>query len=259
MEFDRFLEHFEDGAGQKEQVGLVIYYFETEQAQDEVTQGDVKELIQRSRSSISSSSISTYFSRLRGSDWITDTENDGYRLTHFGEEEVETRLDDEALDNPRGEEDLFLDIDGFENGDDRYERLVADINEAYRYRLYDATMVLTRKFFEDMVFQILKTHYAGEDNEMFYDQENNRHYSFDDLLTNLREGVPTLRQYARELERSTVDDLRDLKEEGNSGAHAIRVDFTDEEIEDWSGDATRIAEILYEVLRGARIADEYDE
>ena len=258
MTLDRFLEHYDNNAGQKEQVGLVIFYLENEQGQDDVTQADVRDVIQRSRSSISPSSISTYFSRMRGSDWITDTENDGYRLTLFVEGEVEDRLDDEALNNPRDEEDQFLDIDRFENGDDRYERLVADINETYRYRLYDATMVLTRKFFEDMVFQILKTHYAGEDNEMFYNQENNRHYSFDDLLTNLREGVPTLRQYARELERSTVDDLRELKEEGNSGAHAVRVDFTDEEIEAWSGDATRIAEILYEVLRGARIADEYD-
>lgn len=259
MAFDRLLEYYDDDAGQKEQIGLVIYYLETEEEQDEVTQTEVREVIQRSRSSISSSSISTYFARLRGDNWITETENDGYRLTHSGENEVESRLDEDALDNPRDDEDLFLDIDGFENGDDRYERLVEDINESYRYRLYDATMVLTRKLFEDMVFQILKTHYAGEDNEMFYDQENNRHYSFDDLLTNLREGVPTLRQYARELERSTVDDLRDLKEEGNSGAHAIRVDLTDEEIEAWSGDATRIAEILYEVLRGARIADEHDD
>jgi len=259
MPFDRFLEYYDEEAGQKEQIGLVIYYLETEQEQDEVTQADVRDVVQRSRSSISSSSISTYFARLRGDDWITDTENNGYRLTHFGEEEVEARLDNEALDNPRDEEDLFLDIDGFEDGDDRYERLVADINETYRLRLYDATMVLTRKFFEDMVFQILKTHYAGEDNEMFYDQENNRHYSFDDLLTNFREGVPTLRQYARELDRSTIDDLRELKEEGNSGAHSIRVDFTDEEIEAWSGDATRIAEILYEVLRGARIADEHGD
>jgi Mn-dependent DtxR family transcriptional regulator len=259
MPFDHFLQYYDDDAGQKEQVGLVIYYLETEQGQDEVTQADVRDVIQRSRSSISSSSISTYFARLRGSDWITNTENDGCRLTHFGEKEVEARLDDEALDNPRGEEDFFLDINGLENGDGRYEQLIADINETYRYRLYDATMVLTRKFFEDMVFQILKTHYAGEDNEMFYDQENNRHYSFDDLLTNLREGVPTLRQYARELERSTVDDLLDLKQDGNSGAHAIRVDFTDEEIESWSDDATRIAEILYEVLRGARIADNRDD
>ncbi|MDG5778890.1 hypothetical protein VB779_15605 [Haloarculaceae archaeon H-GB11] len=259
MSFDRFLEHYDSDGGQKEQVGLVIYYLETQQDFDEVTQSDVRSVIQRSRSTISSSSISTYFSRLSDSSWITDTENSGYRLTHSGEEEVETRLDDEALNSNRDEDDRFLDIDHFENGDDRYERLIEDINESYRYRLYDATMVLTRKFFEDMTFQILKTHYAGVDNQMFYNQDDNRHYSFDDLLTNLRDGVPTLRQYARELDQSMVDELRDLKDEGNSGAHALRIDFDDEEIEEWVDDATRMAEVLYEVLRGARIADEHND
>ena len=258
MDIDYLIDHFDNEAGHKEEVALIIYYLENreEGPVEGVTQADVKQVIRNSRSAVSTSGVSSYFSRLKG-DWISESNGNNYILTHDGKDCVEELLDD-TLNNPRDEEDLFLDIDGFENGDDRYERLVADINETYRYRLYDATMVLARKFFEDMVFQILKTHYAGQHNEMFYDQENNRHYSFENLLTNLREGVPTLRQYARELERSTVDDLRDLKEEGNSGAHAIRVGFTDEEIEEWSDDATRVAEILYEILRGARIADEHE-
>ena len=256
MTFDRFLANYDDDARQREKVGLAIYYLETEQNNDDVTQADVRDLIQRSRSSISTSSISSYFTRLRENNWITTTENDGYRLTHSGREEVESRLDYEALDNPRDEGDLFLDIDEFEDGDDRYERLVADINESYRYRLYDATMVLTRKFFEDMIFQILKTHYAGRQNDMFYDQENGQHYSFDGLLTNLKEGVPELRMYSRELDRPMIEDIRDLKEEGNSGAHSIRIDFTDQEVESLSIEATQYAEIIYETLLGVRIADD---
>jgi hypothetical protein len=150
---------------------------------------------------------------------------------------------------------LFIDVEDFE-GDGRYEQLVVDVNECYWHRINDAVMVLTRKLFEDMVYQILQTHYGGEDVQMFYDRENTRHYSFDELLDNFREGVPILRQYSRDLDRELVDKLRDLKEAGNTGAHSVKVGFTDEEVEGWSDEATIIAEVLYETLRGAQIADD---
>lgn len=252
MEFNRLLEYFDSEAGQKEQVALIIYFLEEYDGQSEATPSTVKDVIQRSRSTVKTSSVSKYFSRLEDARWITSAENGGYRLTHPGEDGVTTLLDDDVLDNPR--EDHFIRSD--EIVGNHYEKLVSDINESYKHRIYDATMVLTRKLFEDLTFQILRTHYAGDDVQMFYDQENERHYSFDELLDNLRDGVPTLRRYSRELERGVVDEVRELKEEGNTGAHSIKVDFTDEEVEEWADDVTRMAEILYDVLMGARIADE---
>lgn len=257
MDIDYLIDHFDDDAGNKEEVALIIYYLENREDNpiEAVQPADVREVIRNSRSAVTTSTVSSYFSRLN-SDWISESNGDGYRLTHDGEDGVEALLPDGALDTPRDDGDRFIDSKVFEEY--RYQQLVEDINESYRRHLYDATMVLTRKFFEDMVFQILKTHYAGRDNEMFYDQENNQHFSFDDLISNLREGVPTLRQYSRALDRPLVDNLRDLKEEGNSGAHKIRIDFDDDEVEGWSDDATRIAEVLYEVLQGAHIRDEQE-
>ncbi|RZH67993.1 hypothetical protein [Natrinema altunense] len=258
MKFDDFLANFDDDSGQKEEIGLIFYYLEIEEDEDSIEQSDVKRTIKRTRSSISLSTVSTYFGRLKKTGWITSTENDGFRLTHTGKREVEARLDDAALDNPRDEEDLFINLNNFED-DDKYQKLVDDINSSYQYRIYDATMVLTRKLFEEMTFEILKTHFAGKDVQMFYDQENSRHYSFGDLLNNLKGGVPTLKRYSRDLDQALVEDIRDLKNEGNEGAHSIRVYFTDEEVEKWSDDATRFAEILYDVLLGARIANEQSD
>ncbi|USZ69405.1 hypothetical protein NGM10_06630 [Halorussus salilacus] len=163
-------------------------------------------------------------------------------------------LDDEALGNPRNEGESFIDSEVVD--DERYERLIKDINDCYRYRIYDGTMVLTRKLFEDMVFEILKTHYAGRDVQMFYNQEDDCHYSFNELLNKLKDGVSTLRRYSRELDDAFVEEVRELKNAGNRGAHSIRVDFTDDEVEEWASDATRMFEVLYDVLLGARIADE---
>lgn len=255
MDFDRLLDNFDSEARQQDQVALIFYYLEQYEEEDEVTQSDVKDMIGRSRSSISPSSVSTYFSRLDDDDnYITSTENGGYRLTHPGEDQVEELLDENALDNHREDGDLFIDTDAVD--DERYEKLIEDINDSYRYRIHSGTMVLSRKLFEDMVFEILKTHYAGDNVQMFYNQEDDCHYSFNELLNNLKDGVPTLRRYSRELDDAFVEEIRDLKNAGNKGAHSIRVEFTDDQVEEWSSDATRFAEVLYDVLLGARIADE---
>lgn len=254
MSFDRYLEAFDSNAGGKEQAALALYYVGEVEGQPRVTQAEVRTEIERSRSTYSPSGVSRYFDRLDGDGLIASVGDGRYRLTPAGIEYVEERLDDAALVSTREEGDLFIDTDGFDD-DGRYAQLVDDVNECYRYRIYDATLVLSRKLFEDLVFQILKTHYSGDDVQMFYDQENDRHYSFDELLNNLSEAVPTLRRYSRELDRALVEGLRELKNEGNAGAHAIRVEFTDEEVEAWSGDTTRTAKILYDVLEGARVAD----
>ncbi|QLK26370.1 hypothetical protein HYG81_01755 [Natrinema zhouii] len=254
MEYDYLLRHFDSGAGQKEQVALIIYYLENDKNKTSINQSDAKTLIQHSRSTVSPSSTSTYFSRLRETGWITPTENEGYRLTHTGEREVEALLDDDALDAPRDESDWFIDSDVFE--DNHYQKLVDDINRSYRYRIYDGTMVLTRKMFENLVFEILRGEYAGDDVQMFFDQENQRHYSFDELLNNLKVGVPNLKRFTKEgFNREMVESIRNMKDKGNRSAHSIRVDFDEGEIESISEDATDLAEVLYEVWEGVQNAN----
>lgn len=254
MSFDRYLGALDGDAGGDEQVAVAIYYLEEVEGEGTVSQADASELIQRSRATIAADGTSMYFTRLKDDRWITRAGDDGYRLTNHGKGKVEAMLDGAVPGAPRREDDLFIDTRELDD-EERYRHLVEDINRCYRHRIYDATMVLTRKLFEDLTFQVLRTHYAGEDPQMFYDAENSRHYRFGELLTNLRDGVPDLRQYSRELDRGLVGDLRNLKDEGNAGAHAVRVGFTDAEVEAWSTDATRMAEVLYDVLKGARLAN----
>lgn len=255
MEYDRLLADLDDDARQKEEIALAIYYLDRFEEEDSVTQSDVKSVLKRSRSSVSSSNVSTYFVRLSDDRWIKSIGQGRYRLTRDGKDGVEDILDEDAIDNPRDEDDFFIDFDDFEN-DHRYQQLVEDINESYRYRIYDATMVLTRKLFEDMVYQILKAEYAGRKENMHFDHEHGWHFGFDDLLSNLRTAVPELREYCRDLNQPLVDDIRDFKNEADDGAHLIRVDFTDEDVEDRSDEATLMTEVLYETLIYARRNDQ---
>lgn len=254
MNFDWYLESFDDEAGAKEHSALAVYYLEKVEGRNSVSQAGVRSLIQDSHSTFSPTGISRYFQRLKDDKWLASVGEVEYRLTPLGKKEVEERIDDVSLVDTREEDDRFIDTNTFE-GDGRYEQLVADINECYRHRIYDATLVLTRKLFEDLVYQILQTHYGGDDVQMFYDQENSRHYTFDGLLTNLQDAVTDVRRHSRDLDTAMVEELRDLKDEGNEGAHSIRVDFDDGEVEEWSSTATRMAIVLHDVLVGVRNAD----
>lgn len=257
MEFESLLEHYEENAGQKEKVALAIYALESRETDKEVTQAEVKDLIRSSRTVIKPSSVSTYFTRLDDAGWLSKT-TDGYKLSIPGRAQVESLLDRDAFENPRSEDERFINTNIFE--EDRFNQLTEDINKSYRYRIYDGTMVLTRKFFENMVFEILRDEYSGTDVQMFFDQENQRHYSFDELLNNLKIGVPDLKRFTKEgFDREFVEGIRDLKDKGNKGAHSIRVDFGDEEMEGYSEDATHYAEVLYEVWRGVTQANDSDE
>ena len=250
MNVDYLLDHFDDDAGHKEEVALLIYYLENEDQISSVSQEDVRNVIQSSRSVVSSSSLSTYFSRLKKSEWITEANGDGYILTHDGEDGVEELLDDEAFEAPR--EDLFIHTEVID--EHYYDELIESINRCYQHRIYDATLVLTRKFFEHLVYKILQGHYGGDDVEMFFDTDRKLQLGFEDLVKNLRDGVPDLRQYSRDLSKDLVDDLDQFREHGNDGAHSIRVNVEEDEIEEMAKDATRLAQILYDVYLGVRIA-----
>lgn len=255
INFDQFLKSFDSSAGQKERIALAVYYLEEQENKDRITQSEVKNIIRSSKASITPSSVSMYFTRLKEGKWLTESGDTGYCLTISGEEEVTSMIDGEILNDKR--DDLFIATDVFE-GEDYYGRLIVDINQCYEYRIYDATLVLTRKFFEHLVFKILQKEYAGEDNQMFYDQENNEHYRFDDLLDNLKDGVPRLRKhtYGQQLDKELVADLRKLKDEGNKGAHSVRIDISEEEIEGIAEDATRLTEILFEVFEGVQLENQ---
>jgi hypothetical protein len=257
MDVDQLLRSCSPEAGQKEEVALLLYFYGQIQENGRATQSDIRDIIRDSGSGIRPNSVSMYFSRLEDDRWIKGNGRHGYKLTNDGIDGVEKLLPDNLFESPRDDDDQFIDSDVFE--EEKYQKLVGDINSCYKYRIHDGTMVLTRKFFENMIFEILRGEYAGNDTQMFFDQENQRHYSFDELINNLKVGVPDIKRFTKEsFDREMIEDIRDLKDKGNKGAHSIRVHFEDGEIEDLSTDATFFAEVLYEILKGVESANGND-
>jgi len=253
MNFDLLLRNCECD-GQKEIVALAIYYLEEYENQRGVTPSTVGDILEDSRSTVDKSAVSTYIQRLN--DWVTDASSGGYQLTNEGKSKVKETLDGDLLDEPRN--DLFLDTTGL-NEDDYYERLVDDINRCYQNHIPDATLVLTRKLFEHLIYKILMGHFSGDDPDMYFDTDSRRSLGFKQLVSNFEDNVTTLRQYSRDLDDEVVETVEWCRNQGNDGAHSIRVDVTEEELEEKSQEVTRAAEILYDIWIGVKIrTDETD-
>ena len=251
MEFDRLLDDFE-GTGQKEVVALAVFYFEEYAEQNEVTETEIYSIIESSRTSVPSSNISTYLRRLQDDRLLTNAENNGHRLTHDGLGYIKSQLGDIVTENPRDK--LFIDTDIVE--DYFYERLIMDINECYRIRVNSASLVLTRKLFENLLVDILRWHYGMENIEMFYDPDQGYHHGLSRLKQNIRNNVDDFRVYSRDINTDLLDKLDQFRESGDASAHSIVVDVTDGEIEEMANDATQLTDILYDVRRGVQYTQE---
>lgn len=244
MEFDNLLRHFSDEAGQKEEVALAFFFFE-QNGREGVSRSEVLDLLRDSRSRVQNTNLSKYIQRLDDAEWIVPTGKDGsYRIRHKGEREVRDLLDDGALADRRS--GAFIDLDIIDHP--YYEQLVDDINRCYEHRVNDGVLVLTRKMHENLVYEILRAEYSSTDSLMFYDSENHRHYRYDELLDNLKDAAKDVRRMTKEgLDGEMVEEIRALKDKGNTSAHSIRVDFPDDELEDLSREATYYTEVLYEI------------
>ena len=188
------------------------------------TIADIHGVLECSRTSISRSNISTYAHRLQDDDLLTTTENGGYRLKHGGLDYVRDQIEDGVVENPRDE--LFIDTDVID--EHFYERLIRDINECYRIRVNSASLVLTRKLFENLLVDILRWHYGMDDIEMFFDPDQGYHHSLSQLKRNIRNNVQDFRVYSRDIDVDLLDRLDQFKERGDASAHSIVVDISDE-------------------------------
>ena len=249
MSFDRVLE-FSDYSRQQDIVGLTIFYLEHYQENKEVKRSEIVDIIEASRESVPEENIGTYLSRLESEGHLT-TGCEGYRLKHDGQEYFRDMISSDLIEQPR--EDRFIDADIADEY--FYERLVKEINECYRVRVNDATMVLTRKLFENLLVDIIRGHYGRKNVELFFDTHRGYHHGLKELKKNLRDNVSDFRIYSRDIDGDLLDELDEFKEQGDAGAHSIAVDLGDEEVEAMSDDATRLFVILYDVWQGVRIAN----
>lgn len=260
MSFDQILRRsgLANGSTNTEIVGLAFYYLEEYESKEGAKTKEVKEVVERSRTSINGSSVSRSVSNLKNKEWITPIDSGDrfprYRLTfkainHY----KETLADGDGDDDEESKEGRFIDTDVVEV--DYYESLVNNINGSYQNRINDATLILTRKLFENLIIDILRAEFGGPGIDLYYDTEHGRFWGLGTLCGNLGEKVSDLKHYSRQLDNGLINRVEEFKERGNSQAHSVRVGVPDEELEDMKDEATKLTEILYDIREEVRIAN----
>jgi len=250
MDFDRLIKH-STVTTEKHTVGLAIYFLDETRGETPVTTQTIKDVLAEARIDINTRNISAYPSQLADDGYIV-RKNDGYVLSHEGQEHYPELFDLPEYPQEHREDD-FLNI---EYTQERfYERLIEDINSTYQVKVYDATLVLTRKLFESLLIDILRGHYGNQEIRVFFNPDTAQYLPFSVLIDNLEERIQDFRHYSLSLDEDFIDDLNGFRHDANESAHSIEVDISEEEIEQKSQDATRIAEVLFNVWRKIQIAN----
>lgn len=104
-----------------------------------------------------------------------------------------------------------------------FDDLKFEINTAFRFGLYTATVVLVRKIFERQIIDVLRQKYTMSHMELFY--KDGYFLGLSELIRNLRDRLDDFKPYDFfKLEREKqafIDFLWAIRDEGNAGAHSM--------------------------------------
>lgn len=137
--------------------------------------------------------------------------------------------------------------------DELYDKLVFEINSAFRLNLSTATMVLVRKLFENLIIELLRQKYGMPQIELFYSTQEAGFLSFSTLIRNLRTKIDDFKPYDffkldREKE-SFLKFLWNMKEESNASAHSLGPLLGPKEINDLKPSINKYSDLLIRLIR----------
>lgn len=152
--------------------------------------------------------------------------------------------------------DKFIEAKNMPNeSKDFYDGIVKDINECYRFGIYSASLVLSRKLVENLLIDIFRTKY-GVGSELYYDSSRHQPHNLKTLRTNLNDNSEDFRPYAVDsLEKgSLIEDLDEIRKRANAQAHSIDVNIRKEEIDEIKpliNEVVQVLVLLYERIGNA--------
>lgn len=101
------------------------------------------------------------------------------------------------------------------------KRLEEEINESYKHGLPNATLILSRKMVENLVYNILQTKFGDARPEMWWDEKNKRRLGFGPLLGNLADTRGEFKRDQPQLIAKFLDLVNPFLREANKKAHYI--------------------------------------
>jgi len=256
--FNQLVSSVEGDLADHDLVGIAGYYLREIDGEHPFSVSDLRDVIEPSLHPIPSDSLPSYPSYLNRQKGYFQRRDDKWDLTASGLEYYGELVTIPVLeDQPRPETQLFIDATPPE--DDFYKPLVVDINRSYQMHLYDATMILTRKLFENVLIELLRAEVdMATELDAFYIKEQNRFQPFSQLLIEFEDRLQQFRPYIPELDSEFVDALNEFRHQANAKAHSIQVDISQADIEARSERTTALTTTLFRLRKQVALAADLD-
>ena len=128
--------------------------------------------------------------------------------------------------------------------DDFYSQLLNDINKAYNYEIYTAVLILTRKFLENLIIDILRHKYKMIHIDLFYFEDKGHHHSFTILIQNFETKLNDFKPCIPNLDKEFIKKIERFKIQANAGAHSIVMDLKKKDLDRNSSDFIYVINVL---------------
>lgn len=131
-----------------------------------------------------------------------------------------------------------------ESAPDFYRELVSQINKAYYCGLYVVVPILARKLLENLLIDVLRRRFGMKDADLFYDKRRRRFHDFGQLLVSLEGCLAELHPVSSSFNRALVRRLDAFRETGNSRAHSIEVQTSQNDVDEARGELENLTRLL---------------
>jgi len=135
---------------------------------------------------------------------------------------------------------------------DFYIELQEQINKSFAYGIFPAVQILSRKFLESLLVDILRKKYGDQRIELFYDPSRRRFHSFERLLNNLQDRIDDFKAISPEFNTEFLKKINGFREQGNSSAHTIELKIDKSDLEKDGKDLEFILKLLIRVFESVR-------
>jgi hypothetical protein len=143
----------------------------------------------------------------------------------------------------------YLDIKVLPN--DFYIELQEQINRAFAYNVLSAVPILSRKFLENLIIDILRKKYKGPGIDLYYNPAHRRFHGFEMLLKNLSDKISAgdFAGVSSIFDNIFLRRVNEFREQGNSTAHSIETKIERNTIKDNAEELSFLIKVLLKVLQ----------
>lgn len=148
------------------------------------------------------------------------------------------------VEEAKQRDSVFIEISDSGHTGPFYTPLISEINTCYQVQADEATLVLTRKVIENLLLEVIRTVEGMDNLEVFYNTDIRQSKSLGSLISAFSDRLDKFDKYTSGIDDGLVQDMNDIKHQGDASAHSIETSISEDELESLSETATEVCKLL---------------